>query len=183
MATTQTNDAFWQSTYQSHGSAVLAFLLRRVGRRSEAEDLLQETFLRAMDAGTFRQGSNVRAYLLRTARNLWINRMRRPRLVVAAEPPPDDGQTFSDVATDESSPAENAAGTLLKERVDSVLAQMTEAHRTAFEMAVLEQRPYSEVSRLTGWSLPRVKSNVHRARRRLIDELADYLPQTRGIAP
>ena len=35
------DDAFWQSAYRSHGSAVLSFLLRRVGRRSEAEDQLR----------------------------------------------------------------------------------------------------------------------------------------------
>ena len=79
------DESFWHSAYCSHGPAVLAFLRRRTGYE-EAEDILQETFVRAIRSGTYRgDDTNARAYLMSTARHVLINRLRRPRLVVPAE--------------------------------------------------------------------------------------------------
>lgn len=176
------DDSFWHSAFCVHGPAVLAFLRRRTGRE-EAEDILQETFVRAIRAGTYRgDHPNARAYLMSTARHVLINRLRRPRLVVAAEElgaragVPAEGDALAAVASADASPEENAAWRAFRERLDRVLDGLKESYRQAFELAVVQQRSYAEVARLTGWSLPRVKINVYRARKRVIAGLADYLP-------
>lgn len=176
------DDTFWHSAYCTHGPAVLAFLRRRTGRE-EAEDILQETFVRAIRAGTYRgDDANARAYLMSTARHVLINRLRRPRLVVPADDvgprsaAPSESDRLSSVASGDASPEENAAWSAFRDRLEQVLETLKESYRQAFELAVVQQRGYAEVARLTGWSLPQVKINVYRARKRVIAGLADYLP-------
>jgi RNA polymerase sigma-70 factor (ECF subfamily) len=181
VAALERNEAFWQAAYEAHASVVMAFLVRRLGRRDEAEDLLQETFVRAIRVDSF-VGGNLRGYLLSIARNLLINRIRRPRLVVPVAPAEDE-QPFEHVPAGGTSPEEETAWRNFAERLDGALAKLKADHRRAFEMAVIQQHSYGEIARTTGWSLPRVKSNVHRARRSLIAQLGDFLPGTGGVTP
>lgn len=167
---------FWRGAYDAHAPAVLAFLSRRLGSREDAEDLLQETFVRAIRAASFRPEGNLRAYLLRTARNLIVNRLRRPRIEVLEEAREELGEPFAAVASDGASPEEEAAWRAFGDRLARTLGRLTAAHRTAFELAVLEQRSYAEVAQLTGWTLSQVKINLYRARKRILDELGEALP-------
>jgi RNA polymerase sigma-70 factor (ECF subfamily) len=172
----QHDERFWQRAYQAHASAVLAYLRRRTGRGEEAEDLLQETFLRAMGAASFREG-NLRGYLMTIARNLLISRVRRPRLAIS--------DVTADQATEtepsrDISPEREVALRSFRDRLDGVLAGMNSDQRTAFEMGVLEQTSYPEIARLTGWNLSTVKVRIFRARRRIIDVLGDELRGLRG---
>ena len=182
MEATQPDDAFWHAAYTAHGSDVLAFLRRRVSRE-EAEDVLQETFVRAIRAGTFRgDHGQARAYLMSAARHVLINHLRRPRLVVAAaDAAPAQTENGSDALTTASSPdatpEENAARSAFSRRLEGVVAKLRDNYRRAFELAVLEQHSYAEVAQMTGWSLPQVKINVYRARKRVIEDLGDVLPE------
>ena len=175
------DEGFWHSAYDAHGGAVFGFLLKRTGRREVAEDLLQETFTRAIRAGSFRPGlGDLRAYLMTGARHLLVNRARRPKLVVAAEPRRDGGDAMARVAATAESPEQEAAWSDFLEGLEAVLQEMPEAHRTAFRMGVLEQRPYRDVARLNGWSASQVKINVYRARKRVIRELGGQIPEIGG---
>ncbi len=191
MEATQPDDLFWHTAYTAHGSTVLAFLRRRVSHE-EAEDVLQETFVRAIRAGTFRgDHGQARAYLMSAARHVLINHLRRPRLVVAAADvapqarTEDQGDALAAAPSADATPEQNAARNAFSRRLDSVLAKLKENYRRAFELAVLQQHSYAEVARLTGWSLPQVKINVYRARKRVIEDLGDVLPEAgqRNTAP
>lgn len=164
-------ESYWRGVYDEHAATVLGFLQRRLGSREEAEDLLQETFVRAIRAQTFQRDGNVRAYLLRIAQNLLINRYRRPRLVESVADIEQETQSSSPVA----SPEENALLSGLRRQIDRVLDGMSDELRLAFELGVIEQHAYKEIVELTGWSLSQVKVRIHRARRRVIDELGEQL--------
>ena len=169
---------FWRAAYQSHAPAVLAFLLHRLGRREDAEDLLQETFVRAIRSGSF-DGDNLRAYLLRTAHNLWVNRRRRPQLVVSMMGPAADEKEdpLAGVPAEAASPEQEASWSAFREDLQRVLAGLSEPHRRAFELGALEQRSYGEIAQITGWSQPQVKVNLYRARKRVIEALREHFPQ------
>ena len=169
------DERFWQSAYEEHGGAVLTFLRRRVPSGEQAEDLLQETFVRAMRFDSF-QGGNLRGYLLSISRHLIVNQLRRPKVVVPHETPLEDQQPFENVEAEGDSPEEVAAWTHLNDELQQALATLKPEHRQAFELAVLGQHSYPEVARMTGWSLSKVKSNVHRARKKLIAQLAHRMP-------
>jgi RNA polymerase sigma-70 factor (ECF subfamily) len=176
--------SFWRGAYEAHAPAVLAFLGRRLPNREEAEDLLQETFVRAMRAGNARE-EHLRYYLLTTARHLLVNRFRRPRLVVSAdvlathrsdeEAPADDRSPLEAVADPALSPERDAAWSAFRVALDRAVSALSPDLARAFQLGVVERHPYADIMRATGWSLPQVKSNVFRARQRVIAKLGDRL--------
>jgi RNA polymerase sigma-70 factor (ECF subfamily) len=162
--------AFWRVAYEQHGPSVLAFLRSRVGNRDDAEELLQETFVRAIRAGEkLREKDKVRGYLFTTAHNLVRNRARR---LQAAPVIVDSEQEIEDSELTDT----RARLRSLCERLDAVLDTMSSEYRRAFELGVLEKLPYRKVSECTGWTMSQVKINIYRARRQVMMELAEYLP-------
>src|SRR5438309_8438760 len=78
--------------YESHNGEVLAFLRRRAGR-DRADDLFQETFLRALHAyGRLEHGEHLRAWVLTIAANAVVDAVRRerPTAELAADPASED---------------------------------------------------------------------------------------------
>ena len=168
-------EAAWRVAWERHGPALHGFLRRRTQRREDAEDILQETFVRAIRARP--EGlpdEALRPYLFTTAQRLLGDRRERQGELLFSElssegsrPDPADPRVVS--------PEEHAAGNRLRGRLREALARMPQAHRLAYELAVLARLPYDEVRRRTGWSAESVRVNVHRARRRVLAELAPEL--------
>lgn len=163
----------WMSTFEEHGSALLAFLTSRVGRRELAEDLLQETFVRAMRRPDLRPDSeSIKSYLFTTAHHLVIDqrRKRRPALFSEmAEEPARALEERPDAAA--ATPEREVDLKRLEAHLAQALAGLRPAHRTAFEQAVLHQLPYAEVAVRQGWTIQQVKINVHRARKQVMERL------------
>ncbi|HVS64013.1 MAG TPA: sigma-70 family RNA polymerase sigma factor [Thermoanaerobaculia bacterium] len=167
---------FWQTAYRDHGPAVLAYLRSRV-RREDAEDLLQETFVRAIRAGdSLRDQTKLRPYLLTIAHNLSINAHRRKRPQLFSEASEEQQVLLEETPDRSASPETRADLGRLEERLDEAMESMTPNLRTAFELAVLRQEPYKVVARQTGWSIAQVKVNVFRARQKAIAQLRELLP-------
>jgi RNA polymerase sigma-70 factor (ECF subfamily) len=165
------------STFEEHGTALMAFLTSRTGRRDVAEDLLQETFLRAMRARPkLPDTSGVRSYLFTTAHHLLVSRHRRKRPFLFSEVSERDSRSLEGIADADATPPDAAADlSRLEDQLHGVLAGLKPTYRTAFEHAVLQQKPYAEIADQQGWSLGQVKTNVHRARKQVIAALGDML--------
>ncbi len=104
----------FETFYETHKDAVLAFLRRRAGRE-RADDLFQDTFLRALRAyERLEHGEHLRAWVLTIAGRLVIDGARReqPRGELVSEPATEDGRpAYEDLAplTDRLPPKERAA--------------------------------------------------------------------------
>lgn len=166
----------WKAAFSAHSGPVLGFLRRRLPPE-EAEDLLQETFLRVMRSGPPERIENLRSYLLATAKHLSLNRLRRPRPVEA--PAGRDHGDLDGLPATRPGPHEEASFRILSDALSRALVDLPTAHRRAFELAALEGLSYEEVARATGTTLAQVKVHVYRARRRLADALGPY----RGGSP
>ncbi len=178
---------FWQQAYRDHARVLLAFLGRRLGNHADAEDLLQETFARAMRSGAMDGRAEQRLYLFTVARNLISNRLRRQRLElrVQGEPvtpkPGTEDDPLADLAAPEASPESAAQWSRFRRDLAAELAALAPDLRLAFELAVLERWSYGEIAARTGWTLARVKTNVFRARQRVIAALGDRLPEGAAV--
>ena len=139
-------------------------LLQRLARRwggADADDLVQETFARALAARhRYAVGSNGRAWLCRILCNLAISERRRrardERLrsrVIALQPEPAERDPEPHALDD----AELVA----------VLASLQPSERRILELAEIEELSYREIARALDCPVGTVMSRLHRARRRL----------------
>jgi RNA polymerase sigma factor (sigma-70 family) len=178
------NASFWQTTYEQHGSAVMAFLSSRLGRRDLAEDLLQDTFVRAMRTPVpLRDPEKVRSYLFSTAHRLILNlRRRRPILLFSELPQTQEREGEGPQLVDESQQGLEEMTDLarLRGRLDEVLGELPPPHRRAFELVVLNQWSYAEAAESEGWSLEQVRMNVYRGRKGAIARLRELLRVAEG---
>lgn len=138
-----------EEMYRAHAGVVLAFLLCLTRDRDEAEDLMQDTFVRATRAiGSYRGGSP-RAWLLAIARTTFLDASRRRRPVSAAE--------LSD-------PVVVDPDTVERLTVRAALARLSEPHQTVLVLRDELGLPYDEVAQAVGRSLGATKVLIYRAR-------------------
>lgn len=164
--------SFWPDAYTEHAPGLRDFLRRRLRSVELAEDLTQETFVRAMRAeGSLRDHGRIRAYLYQTAHRLLLNHCRRPDLV-RTESALGDATGLEDLGA-QSADRTDASVRLreLAEAVERTLAGLPEDQAMAFRWTVLEQRSYAEIEAHTGWTRSKVKISVFRARQRVTGAL------------
>ena len=166
--------AFDDREYTQHRGAILAYFLRRVRDPQDAEDLAQETFVRVLKAKDgIRDSKKVLPYMYRTARNLLINRYRRRHIVLPADSldEPLDLDQVEDPRLDTEARVRYLE---LSSRLDLALGRLSIEQRKAFELGVVQRLVYAEIARMTGWSVSKVKVNIHRARKQVMSALSDY---------
>ena len=135
----------------------------------EAEDAVQEAFLRALrHFGGFR-GVDGRAWLLRIVRNTCFTQLRRRRSAGEAVEFEEDVQTIEE---DRSGPEADLERTVAAERVREGLAQLPVEFREALVLRELEGLSYKEIAQIAGVPIGTVMSRLARARRRLLMALA-----------
>ena len=149
--------------------------LRLTHNRAEAEDLVQETWLRALrHFDQFDPGSNCRAWLLTILRNAFLNRLRREgREILEGDMATGatDAAAIDSVSTARSSPEEEFLQTVLHGDVDRALKTLPLPFRQAVILADLEALSYKEVAQVLGCPIGTVMSRLSRARQLLRKEL------------
>ena len=181
-STAALHPSFWRSSFNEHSGVVLAFLTSRIGRRDVAEDLLQETFVKAMRAGALRDLTKVRSYLLSIAHRLVIDHVRKRTPVLFTEI--SHAETLDEVVDSKApSPEERAEAGWIEDRMLVVVETLSEPLQIAFRAAVLEQRPYAEIAAEQQWTIGQVRVNVHRARKKVIVGMQELLQLEPGDQP
>jgi len=130
---------------------------------SDADDLAQETFVRAYQAiRRFRVGEPLHPWLARIAVNLAFSlyRRRKRRPETSLEPLLEAGREFA--GTDD--PAENVAKRERDRHLAAAFAELTEEHRAVLVLRVVEGMSYDEIARTLGIPGGTVMSRLSRAR-------------------
>ena len=141
------------------GSPLRRFIARRVRDERDAEDLLQEVFLRAhVAARGVRDPDRMRPWLYRVAANAVADHYRERRLA--------DVPLSADDLAEDAPWSDNANGEVARCLVP-IIDELPEGYRRALVLADLEGRPQKEVAEELGLSLSGAKSRVQRARKKL----------------
>jgi RNA polymerase sigma-70 factor (ECF subfamily) len=157
----------------------LAF--RLTGNASEAEDLVQETFLRAYRFfHKYDAGLPFSSWLYRIMTNAHIDSVRRRgrlRLTSLDQMGPEGAGTW-DVPDLESSPDRSMMHDALDEPVQNALVAMTPEFRTAVLLADVEGMAYEEIAVVMNTSVGTVRSRIHRGRKQLRRHLTASQPNS-----
>ena len=148
------------TAWHQHEAELRGWLRHRLGNAADAEDLLQDVFLKAVRQGErFCAILDARAWLYEVARNTLADRLRLARKTVEL---PED----LSADTEEAAAVDSLAACLPR-----VLAELSPEDREAITLCDLERLPQEEYARRKGLSLPGAKSRVQRARKRLREQL------------
>lgn len=149
--------------------------LRLTHNRAEAEDLVQETWLRAIrHFDQFDPDSNCRAWLLTILRNAFLNRLRREGREILESDVAADGSgatRLEEASVAHSSPEENFLQTVLHGDVDRALKTLPLPFRLVVTLADLEGLTYKEIAQVLDCPIGTVMSRLSRARQLMRKEL------------
>ena len=151
-----------------HQTEILSYVRRLTGNAATAEDLFQDTFLRAFGGfARLRPGSNHRAWLYRIATNLLLNhrRARGRRAEVALT---------SELPSRGSSPSTVHDGVVDRAALRRAIGGLPRRQRAAFIQRQLHGLSYRDVAAALGCSEAAARANVYQAVRRLRRELANW---------
>lgn len=170
--------ADFESEAIPHIDALYNFALRMIGDPDEADDLVQETMLKAFRFfDKFEKGTNCKAWLFRILKNTYINEYRK----VSKQPNKvdyEDVQNFYEniKATEVKSQhyEEDAFSKLLDDDISSAITELPEDFRTVIILSDIEGFTYEEIADFIDCPIGTVRSRLHRARKMLYAKLYDY---------
>ncbi len=169
------NQAEFADLAMEYMPALYSAALRMTRNPSDAEDLVQETYLKAYRAfGGFEAGSNLKAWLYRILTNTYINtyraKKRRPEIAdvedvedlylyrrLSGDQPTGLGRSAEDVALDR----------FTDDDVKSAIESLPDSFRIAVLLADVEGFSYKEIAEITDVPIGTVMSRIHRGRKAL----------------
>lgn len=169
----QGDSAAFRLIFERHQRLVFRFLYGIVGDDALAEELAQETFLQAYkNINTLKDETKLATWLCGIAKNLAYNRLRAARR---------EGRTIEIDESlivsekDESSPDRRLLNIELSRVIDDALLQLDDDKRTVFTLKLLRQMSYEEIAEITGFSIPKLKTDLHRAKAEMRSLIRPYL--------
>lgn len=169
-----------------HLGVVHAFLHRVSGSAAEAEDLGQDTFLRAYTAlegysAQRRRELRVRSWLMAIAMNVWRNhvrsRSRRPAVAAQIE------ESWLTLADDSPGPEERTALAEDRSRLTAALGRLPELYRVPVVLRHIACLSYQEVAEAQGTPVGTVKAQVSRGLKMLRAELEPQVREADEVRP
>lgn len=166
-----------------HMASLYNAALRMTRNPADAEDLVQETYLRAFRGfGGFEEGTNIKAWLYRILTNTYINSYR------ARKRRPDESSDIDDVealylyrrlgglegATAGRSAEEEVLDRFTEAEVKEALESLPEQFRIVVLLADVEGFSYKEIAEILGIPIGTVMSRLHRGRRGLQKRLYEF---------
>jgi RNA polymerase sigma-70 factor (ECF subfamily) len=157
-----------------HMNLLYGYAMYLTSDRDEANDLLQETFLKAFRFfEKFEQGTNAKAWLYRIMRNTYINEYRKVRRAPDLVEYDDQLSSYQMKQRDERSPGD-VPGEIFEDEIAIAISSLPEKFKSVIVLRDVEDLPYEEIAEALEIPVGTVRSRLHRARAILFDKLKGY---------
>jgi RNA polymerase sigma-70 factor (ECF subfamily) len=161
----------------AHAEHLYRIALRLTGSPQEAEDLVQETYLRALRSWRrFIPESNLAAWLATILRNAYLDAVRRESRRPREEPLDDeasDYELYNRIAGGARGPQEQVLDRLAGAEIGAAVDALPEQYREAIALVDIGEFTYQEAADIAGVPIGTIMSRLHRGRRLLKRELAE----------
>ncbi len=166
--------AAFQQIYEQNHRFVLKFLYGMVGEIGLAEELAQETFVRAFTSiGKMRNEAKLSTWLGGIAKNVTSNffrsRRRENRNLEI------DSLPFTEISAGNLSPDAELLNVELQDVIRDALSKLTEDKRLVFVLKILQHKSYEEIAEITDSTIPKLKTDLHRAKSEMRRLIRPYL--------
>jgi len=167
----------FQELYDHFARKVFNFIYRMIASSEEAEDLTQDTFIMVYrKLGTLKDNSRFEPWLFRIARNFVYQRYRRrPPPMVSVDDQDEAGRAAAELVDERKNPQEVFQAEELEQRVQQVILGLQEKYREVFILSAIHHLSYQKIAEIVGRSLPSVKTDIHRARLQVRNQVKEYL--------
>lgn len=157
--------------FDRHSPAVMRFLRDLLGDEAAADEATQETFVRAHGRlASLRDSDKLLPWLFGIGRNVAMESLRARRRLTSAD--------ASDMMEAQVDPLPTPEAALLGREADAALAKalktLDEERRSALLLRIDHDLAYEEIAGVMGWTLAKVKNEIHRARLELRTRLVEY---------
>ncbi|HRJ25907.1 MAG TPA: sigma-70 family RNA polymerase sigma factor [Fimbriimonadaceae bacterium] len=153
--------------------AIFGTALRLTRDREDAEDLVQETMIRAYEAFDRFDGRNFKAWMLRILTNLYINRYRQRRREGPLSSLDEEG-SIEPVSSASETPDRLLLDGLVSAEVEEALGKVPADFRLAVVLSDVEEMSYDEIAQMTEVPIGTVRSRIARGRAILRRELEAF---------
>ena len=152
---------------EAHWTAVYRLIYSLTANPHDTEDLTQETFLRAIKRWeTFKQGTNLRAWLLRIGTNAFFD-MRRKKQTLKFGPLTEDVKSEEMTAESQLDLAEQS------KLIRVAMQDLTELTRLVFHLRVTEDLSFKEIAGIAGVTEVAARQHMHQARTKLLKRMSE----------
>ena len=160
--------------FERYSRPVISFIYDQVGNREVAEELTQETFVRAYRSlRTLREETKLSTWLFGIAKNVARESLRaRARIDRHVDLADKLVLNLSDRAP---VPVRELLNKELNSVIQNSLALLDEDKRLVFTLKVFQQCSYEEIAEITGFSIPKLKTDLHRARTEMRRRVGPYV--------
>jgi RNA polymerase sigma-70 factor, ECF subfamily len=174
----------FESEALPHMDVLYNFALRTTGNKDDAQDLLQETYLKAYRFwDKYEKGTNIRAWLFRIMKNSYINRYRKETKEPDKVDYDDIENFYNSIRAEHTDPNDLQAklfDNLLSDEVARALESIPEDFRTVVILCDIEGLTYEEIAEFVEVPIGTVRSRLHRGRKLLQSKLLEYA-KTQGF--
>jgi RNA polymerase sigma-70 factor (ECF subfamily) len=168
------DEAAFQALVERHARAAFRLAFRMTGNEQDAEDVVQESFLKAYrQLGRFEARAHFATWLHRIVANCALDHLRT-RQSKRSAPTLEADALLARQPSDSPGPDRIAASGEVARRIDAAMAALTPLERAAFALRHHEGRSIAEIGRMLGLGTSATKHSVFRAVRKLRAALGPY---------
>jgi len=160
--------------FERYSRPVISFIYDQVGDRELADELTQETFVRAYRGlKSLRKETKLSTWLFGIAKNV-ARESLRARIRQNLHIDLDDKQVL-DLSDQNPVPSRQLLDKEFNEVVQRSLDLLDEDKRLVFTLKIFHQCSYEEIAEITGFSIPKLKTDLHRARAEMRQRVGQYV--------